>query len=90
MKKWGMLLMAVALSLAIAACGQSKQAEGVEEPAQASGGTAAKTGGETAGKRTTYPLTVKDGSGKEFTFAKAPQRIVSLSPTETEVLFALG
>lgn len=89
MKKWGMLLMAVALSLAVAACGQSKPAEGVKEPAQASGG-AAKTGSETTGKKTTYPLTVKDGSGKEFTFAKAPQRIVSLSPTETEVLFALG
>ena len=90
MKKLGMLLMAIALAAAVAACGQNKPAEGVKEPAQASGGTAAKTGGETTGKKTTYPLTIKDSSGKEFTFTKAPQRIVSLSPTETEVLFALG
>ena len=47
--------------------------------------------GETAAsRRTTYPLTVKDATGKEVTFTKAPERIVSLSPSETEVLFALG
>ncbi len=41
-------------------------------------------------KQTTYPLTVKDSSGQEITFAKAPERIVSTSPSETEILFALG
>ncbi|WP_188068895.1 ABC transporter substrate-binding protein [Brevibacillus brevis] len=41
-------------------------------------------------KQTTYPLTVKDATGKEVTFAKAPERIVSTSPAETEILFALG
>lgn len=40
--------------------------------------------------RTVYPLTVTDASGLEMTFDKAPERIVSLSPSETEVLFALG
>jgi iron complex transport system substrate-binding protein len=63
----------------------------VKEPAQvqSSAEDTAKSGTE-SGKRTTYPFTIKDSSGKEFTFAKAPERIVSLSPTETEVLFALG
>lgn len=40
--------------------------------------------------QTTYPLTVKDAKGTEFTFESAPQRIVSLAPSETEGLFALG
>ncbi|MEF2967020.1 cobalamin-binding protein [Paenibacillus sp. M1] len=40
--------------------------------------------------RTAYPLTVKDAFGTEFTFESAPQRIVSLAPSETEGLFALG
>lgn len=40
--------------------------------------------------KTVYPLTVTDASGLEMTFEKAPERIVSLSPSETEVLFALG
>lgn len=102
--KLGMLLLAAALALTAAACGSNgagdsnangsgQPAQGVKEPAQAPQGTTngAPAGGTgTAAKKTSYPLTVKDGSGKEFTFAKAPDRIVSLSPTETEVLFALG
>ncbi|UJF34471.1 ABC transporter substrate-binding protein [Paenibacillus hexagrammi] len=43
-----------------------------------------------AAKKTQYPLTIKDATGKEFTFEKAPQRIVSVSPAETEGLFAIG
>lgn len=39
---------------------------------------------------TVYPLTVTDASGEEITFESAPERIVSISPSETEILFALG
>ncbi|TVY07722.1 cobalamin-binding protein [Paenibacillus cremeus] len=56
-------------------------------PPKASGGTNA---GTVAAKRTTYPLKIKDATGKEFTFAKAPERIASVSPAETETLYALG
>lgn len=45
---------------------------------------------ETTVKETIYPLTVTDATGKEVTFEKAPERIVSTSPAETEILFALG
>ncbi|WP_071394790.1 ABC transporter substrate-binding protein [Bacillus tuaregi] len=41
-------------------------------------------------KATVYPLTVKDATGVEITFDQAPERIVSTSPSETEILFALG
>ncbi|MCH1625282.1 ABC transporter substrate-binding protein [Fredinandcohnia quinoae] len=41
-------------------------------------------------KATEYPLVVKDATGTELTFEKAPERIVSTSPSETEILFALG
>jgi iron complex transport system substrate-binding protein len=41
-------------------------------------------------KETVYPLTVTDASGFELTFDQAPERIVSTSPSETEILFALG
>ena len=37
-----------------------------------------------------YPLKIKDATGKEFTFDKAPERIASVSPAETEALFAIG
>jgi iron complex transport system substrate-binding protein len=37
-----------------------------------------------------FPLTLKDGKGREVTLETAPARIVSLSPSNTEILFAVG
>ncbi|MEX0975449.1 MAG: cobalamin-binding protein [Bacillota bacterium] len=36
------------------------------------------------------PVTAKYGSGKEIVLPKRPSRIVSLAPSNTEILFALG
>lgn len=38
----------------------------------------------------TYPITVIDDLGRKVTIQKLPQRIVSLAPSVTEMLFALG
>lgn len=43
-----------------------------------------------AEENTTGALTVADDLGREVSVAIAPQRIVSLSPSNTEILFALG
>lgn len=40
--------------------------------------------------QTAYPLTVTDATGTEVTIKEAPERIVSLVPSTTEILFALG
>jgi iron complex transport system substrate-binding protein len=37
-----------------------------------------------------YPLTVVDDRGKSLTLVAAPSRIVSLAPSATEIVFALG
>jgi cobalamin transport system substrate-binding protein len=37
-----------------------------------------------------FPLTVSDDSGRQVTIPAAPQRIVSLAPAHTELLYALG
>ncbi len=37
-----------------------------------------------------FPLTVTDDEGREVTLERAPKRIVSLAPSHTETLFALG
>ncbi len=37
-----------------------------------------------------YPMTVTDSFGRNITLDHAPQRIVSLSSADTEILFALG
>ena len=39
---------------------------------------------------TTYPITLTDDLGREVTIAELPERIISLAPSNTEILFALG
>lgn len=39
---------------------------------------------------TKYPVTVKDCRGKAVKIAREPKRIVSIAPSNTEILFALG
>jgi iron complex transport system substrate-binding protein len=41
-------------------------------------------------KTYSFPLKVRDDLGREVEFVRKPERIVSLSPSHTEILFALG
>ncbi len=92
-KVWGIWLLA-ALLLVTAGCGtngennaaKNNSNHGKTEQSQNNGASAP----EQEELHTTYPLTVKDAYGTEFTFESAPGRIVSLAPSETEGLFALG
>lgn len=90
---WGIGLLA--LLLLLAGCGGNNAAvnQGANTgtaPAQQEQNAGTNGAGEQAAQQTAYPLTLQDSSGKEFTFEAAPQKIVSLAPSETEVLFALG
>ncbi|SDF90992.1 iron complex transport system substrate-binding protein [Fontibacillus panacisegetis] len=93
-KIWGIWLLALLLVIT-AGCGATNNAKntnnaGTTESAAQEQTSNNTTGSEQDAKTTTYPLTVKDSSGTEFTFESAPKRIVSLAPSETEGLFALG
>jgi len=55
--------------------------------AGASGPFASAAGSPPAGS---FPLTVRDDEGTSVTIPRAPERIVSLAPSVTETLFALG
>ncbi len=73
-----------ALALLAAACGSSTST--TEAPAT----TAATTSTTTAiAEVSAFPVTVETGNGS-VTIEARPERIVSLSPTSTEVLFAIG
>lgn len=39
---------------------------------------------------TEYPLTITDSYGQEVTFDKKPERLITVAPSITEVIFALG
>ncbi|WP_274651463.1 ABC transporter substrate-binding protein [Paenibacillus humicola] len=54
------------------------------------GGDKVDAGSAGAPQATVYPLKVTDGTGTELTFQQAPQRIVTLLPSETEVVYAVG
>lgn len=43
-----------------------------------------------AGEADDFPVTVIDDLDQELTLARQPERIISLAPAQTEVLFALG
>lgn len=44
----------------------------------------------TAPPPSAYPLTITDGADRQITIAKLPQRLISLAPSTTEILFAIG
>lgn len=89
-KIWGIWLLALLLVVA-AGCGTTNNANDVgKESTTQEQNSNNGTVNEEGANRTTYPLIVQDSSGAEFTFESAPQRIVSLAPSETEGLFALG
>jgi len=44
----------------------------------------------TPGLATTYPITLTDDLGREVTIEALPVKIISLAPSNTEILFALG
>ncbi len=76
MRRLVLLFVALVASV-LAACGSDA------DPAPQSSATTAGTGAAT------FPVTVEGANGS-ITLAAAPKRIVSISPTATEMLFAVG
>ena len=71
--------------------GQAPQEESQAEEPQASQEEHSRAAPKEQAEGTTvYPLTVTDSLGNSVTIEKRPQRIISLSPSNTETLFALG
>jgi iron complex transport system substrate-binding protein len=67
-------LLLLVLALVAAGCGRDGSSSGAAAP---------------AGEEATFPVTL-DTPGGKLTLERQPQRIVSMSPTATEMLFAIG
>ncbi|BBH19961.1 putative ABC transporter substrate-binding lipoprotein YvrC [Paenibacillus baekrokdamisoli] len=99
MYKWlklSMMVVFTAMLLITAACG-NKGTGSDGDTKNTNAGTITNTGDaatpndtKEAAKATVYPLTVKDATNTELTFAQAPQKIVTLLPSETEIVYSLG
>jgi len=80
----------VAMLVFTGACSANKDT--VNEPNQTTNnaGQTATNEPSTTNKSTVYPLTLKDDTGTEMTFEQEPTKIVSLAPSETEAIYAIG
>jgi iron complex transport system substrate-binding protein len=58
--------------------------------AQATPGAVACGATPVAASATVFPLVITDDAGREVTIERSPTRIVSIAPSNTEMLFALG
>jgi len=86
--KWGIPAL---LAFSLVGCSGQGEHQTQQPSAPAKQSEASQpTGADQAAQQSVYPLTITDATGKTITIEKAPQRIVSTSPAETEILFALG
>ncbi|MHA0857154.1 ABC transporter substrate-binding protein [Paenibacillus sp. CMAA1364] len=89
-KNWIGGVLTLALVLALTACGGNNEPKQVTEQAPATTEQVTPQAEQADELKTQYPLTVADATGESFTFTEAPKQIVSISPAETEALFAIG
>jgi iron complex transport system substrate-binding protein len=81
LRKAAMVLAGIMLILALSV-GCTPKTESDEKPKSANN--------ENIESTTNYPMDIKDQFGNEITIEKKPERIVSLAPSHTEILFSLG
>lgn len=90
-KKWKMLLMAAVLTLTMTTLTGCKDNSSEKSAKEASPGATEEAAGDSSNSGgTAYPLTITDSLGNEVTIEERPERVISLSPASTEILFALG
>lgn len=82
-KRSNLLIPLIAVTIGIAACAPAAVLQEVRETDAASSAPAEEAGGPTM-------LAFTDDLGNELQFDQYPQAIVSISPSMTEMLFALG
>ncbi len=79
-KKWQLWLAAALAAILLTACGQNETKTSDN-----------KTENQEAQEEVSqYPMTIKDVTGNEITLEEAPKAIVSMIPSNTEILYALG
>lgn len=99
MKKWrgksAWAMMMAVIMLTLAACSGNNGTAGVASPSASPTEMAQPTTTPEAteapkSEETVYPLTIVDDTGTELVFEKAPTAVVSIAPSETETIYAIG
>lgn len=82
-KLLAVLSAAVLSAVVMTGCGGDSQGDNAA-------GSQAQADGTKAGSGTDYPFTFTDSLGDEITVDEEPEKVISLSPANTEILFAVG
>ncbi|MDP3386590.1 MAG: helical backbone metal receptor, partial [Eubacteriales bacterium] len=82
MKKLIALILMIVLVFSIVGC-RNKDPQTTTAPLETTEPTSSEGG-------VAYPLTVTDSAGRNITFEKMPERLVSAVPSNTEIIYALG
>lgn len=89
-----LLSMILAATVFVSGCQSGGQeADTNETPGTADGAESQEEtppGEESTETSAAYPVTVTDSYGNEITIEQEPERIISLTPANTEILFAIG
>jgi len=91
----GRVIAGLLLAATLAACGTSGASVAPTIPPDATGSllpatTATPAASPSASAAPAFPVTLTDDDGKAVELKEAPEQIVSLTPAETEILYALG
>lgn len=93
MKKFTKWIAAMLFSVSLlSACGNNQEQPASTTAPQTESTTIAsteETQTSSLDTQTTYPLTITDSMGNEVTFEKEPDKVISLGPNLTEMIFAL-
>jgi iron complex transport system substrate-binding protein len=84
-----LLVLVVVAACSSGGAGSPPATPPVASPAAQSAGASASVA-PSASAAAAFPVTLTDDDGTELTLPAEPQKIVSLTPAETEILFALG
>ena len=91
-KKLSLILSVMLVSMSLMACAKTTEmkTDTVESVKQME--TTAETTEQTGAleKSVTYPVTVKDSEGSEVMIETEPEKVISLAPNITEMMFVLG
>jgi iron complex transport system substrate-binding protein len=81
------ILALLVMAVLVAGCGGSGQET---KPGNAGSKVENQSENKAPGKQTAYPLTLKDDAGRDVTIKEEPKRVISVAPSNTELIFALG
>jgi iron complex transport system substrate-binding protein len=84
------VLSIVAVAAALSGCGGFTPQGSSTSPATSPPSASAATAPTPTTTAPAFPLTLTDDDGVKVTMSKAPERIVTFAPANTEILFALG